>query len=308
MSKELSPTIYADLSLVEQDKIIKLCTTYGLNEEETKQLISELRMGASIDMEPVDNPPADKKLASIVSAKNEEMSFNDSDFKFESEYSFKPALKGAQGLGITSQEHSFEKALIGRMKDEEDRFEEIRAENALLAQEKAELQSKVNVLLEMKAQENDIIVGLKNAVCALTNLLKDKEQAYGELHENYERLASALQEKLNTERDVYQRPEKDYARKEQRPSRESVLTEVQMSANFERKQSKELSKTKSSQNINQRLGDMRPSLKWEDSRGVENKELQPKMAPKKQNKLDMGKYKVFIDELKNICANKPHRA
>ena len=62
---------YADLSSLEKDKIIQLCTTYGLNEEETKQLISELRMGASTEMEGVDNqPPSDKKLASIVSAKN----------------------------------------------------------------------------------------------------------------------------------------------------------------------------------------------------------------------------------------------
>lgn len=98
----MSPTIYADLSSVERDKIIQLCTTYGLNEDETKQLISELRMGASMEMEVVENPTNDNKLASILSAKNEEMSFNDSDFKFESEYSFKPALRqGPQG--ITSQ-------------------------------------------------------------------------------------------------------------------------------------------------------------------------------------------------------------
>lgn len=190
--------IYADLSSIEQDKIIKLCTTYGLNEEETKQLIAELRMGGSIDMDAHDNPnPHDKKLASIVSAKNEELSFNDSDFKFESEYSFKPVMRPGTH-GITSQEHSFEKALIGRMKEEEDKFEEIRAENALLMQEKAELQNKVNMLLEMKAQESDIIVGLKNAVCTLTSLLKDKEQAYIDLHENYDRLVHTLQDKLHT--------------------------------------------------------------------------------------------------------------
>ena len=33
----------------------------------------------------------------------------------------------------------------------------------------------------MKAQENDVVVGLKNAVCTLTSLLKDKEQAYLDL-------------------------------------------------------------------------------------------------------------------------------
>lgn len=73
-----------DLSSVEEDKIIKMCTTYGLNEEETKQLIAELRLGGSIEGESTNDHPIsnDRKLASIVSAKNEELSFNDSDFKF----------------------------------------------------------------------------------------------------------------------------------------------------------------------------------------------------------------------------------
>jgi hypothetical protein len=32
MSKDITPMIYTDISHAEQDKIIKLCTTYGLNE------------------------------------------------------------------------------------------------------------------------------------------------------------------------------------------------------------------------------------------------------------------------------------
>ena len=68
-----------------------------------------------------------------MSDKNENLSFNDSDFKFESEYSFKPAVQN----GIQSQEHSFEKALIHKMSsNEEETFEELRAENEQLSQEK----------------------------------------------------------------------------------------------------------------------------------------------------------------------------
>lgn len=72
MSKDITPMIYTDISHAEKDKIIKLCTTYGLNEEETKQLISELQIGGTFnhDFSDDNSTPIDRKLVSIMSAKN----------------------------------------------------------------------------------------------------------------------------------------------------------------------------------------------------------------------------------------------
>jgi hypothetical protein len=51
------------------------------------------------------------------------------------------------------------------------------------------------MLLKMKEQETDIMLGLKNTICSLTNLLSDKEQAYSQLQEAYARLADKFDRK-----------------------------------------------------------------------------------------------------------------
>lgn len=40
----------SDLSHEERDKIANLCNVYGLNEEETRQLIEELKAGGNISI------------------------------------------------------------------------------------------------------------------------------------------------------------------------------------------------------------------------------------------------------------------
>ena len=76
----------------------------------------------------------------------------------------------------------------------------------------------------MKTQESEIIAGLKNAVCTLTSLLKDKEDSYADLQNNYEKLNTVLLEKLTLPQEN-QRPERDVPKRlDQRPLRENLLT------------------------------------------------------------------------------------
>jgi hypothetical protein len=51
------------------------------------------------------------------------------------------------------------------------------------------------MLMRMKEQETDIMLGLKNTICSLTGLLSDKETAYTQLQNNYSKLIEKLQNK-----------------------------------------------------------------------------------------------------------------
>jgi hypothetical protein len=81
--------------------------------------------------------------------------------------------------------------LMNKLKYEEEYYEKIRQENELLKSEKQELASKVNILLKIKEQESELMLGLKNTICSLTSLLKDKEASYSELQENYYKLVNS---------------------------------------------------------------------------------------------------------------------
>lgn len=136
----------------------------------------------------------------------------------------------------------------------------------MLRADKQDLNNKITMLLKMKEQETEIMLGLKNTICSLTNLLGDKEQAYNQLQEAYSRLANRVEQKSMGSNDkenwvglqqssstLQIRP--SLGRPDKRDSRENLLTEGSVrDSNLERKQSKEFTKNKSTTSFHVNTG------------------------------------------------------
>lgn len=232
----------ASLSEEEHEKITNLCNIYGLNEEETRQLIDELKAGGNLSIEQPRPKSPERRQSSIVSIRNEEMSFNDSEFRFDEEYSFKQNQRRVS-MSSNGGDQQLEKVLAVKFRHEDDYIEQLRQENSMLRSEKAEMASKLTTLMKMKEQETDIMLGLKNAVCSLTALLSDKESAYIQLQQDYARLVDKLESRKvvvpTNDKENWQQHQPRSSKLEKKESRENLLTEASLKdSNLERKPSK----------------------------------------------------------------------
>lgn len=60
---------------------------------------------------------------------------------------------------------------MARLKHEDDYVDRLREENEQLKRDRQEMSMKISAFLKMKEQETEIMLGLKNTICSLTNLL-----------------------------------------------------------------------------------------------------------------------------------------
>lgn len=188
-------------------KLMKICSSYGLNSQETTQLISEFKRGALFSSEPSFSREEDSQGEVTFNHKTEE------DYSFKHQGQHHPEEDGnywkeremenyqEEKSPSSEQHHSnapyndgkqsgrqdlhastdWHEVLASKLRFEERLYDDLRKENQLLREELSRKDEEVRCLIDMKKQDSDIILGLKDILKSLTSSLRERELACQEL-------------------------------------------------------------------------------------------------------------------------------
>jgi hypothetical protein len=153
----------------------KLCKLYGLNEAETQQLIEELKNSGE--------EPHSEASSSMIRSEPLEESREINNFQ-----SFKDEFKFSQRQPQEDSRSESDRLLQSPL------FLKLAEENHQLKKEKDDLGQKLTLLLQLKEQQSEVVLGLKDNISTFADIIREKDQQYNLLLEKYNGLLQQHEE------------------------------------------------------------------------------------------------------------------